>query len=118
MGFVIQSFQEPQRVEFDPGNLSHLEAFVWLHAHGRQHPTLRFRFDPTKYADAHTMMIDKILKHALPGKVLNKVYLQVKERTCKVRLVSSVEDSAVSLRPVGKHQTWDNSEEFYFRSRS
>lgn len=62
----IETYYPPPRVDFDPDNPEHLIALALLQFHGRQHPTIRFKIDPTKYGNVPTALVDLYLKHRLP----------------------------------------------------
>jgi hypothetical protein len=68
----IETYAPPPRVDFDPHNQEHLTALALLQLHGRQHPTLRFKLDPTKYSNVYMAIIDSFIKKTLPESVLNQ----------------------------------------------
>lgn len=68
---VLPRTTEHLRVaDFDPHNPDHIQAFVMLTQHGRQHPTIRFRLEHP-YLDVRAMMYDKV----------GKAYVEMFQRT-------------------------------------
>ncbi len=77
---MIESYQLPPRVNFNPNNPQHAEALAWMLFYGRQHPTLRFNFDPRKYANAFEMMLCEFIQNKLPKGTLERIEQQVHQR--------------------------------------
>lgn len=81
---MIESHQKPPQVEFDPSNEEHLAAVVWMFFYGKQHPTLRFRLDPTKHTTVREHMLHSVLKYWIPLRVQQKVETEVAELARKI----------------------------------
>lgn len=92
----IETFAPPPRVEFDPHNSEHLTALALLQLHGRQHPTLRFKLDPTKYGNVYMALIDRYLQVALPESVLNQALAYAESR--KPLVIGTIIDSPTQPR--------------------
>jgi len=70
---MIESYSLPNRVEFNPKNKEHVEAFALLLFKGRQHPTLRFSYEPRKYGNAFEMMLHEFVREKLPKETLTRI---------------------------------------------
>lgn len=80
MSMSIESFHNPEKVEFDPTDEEHLAALAYLVFFGRQHATLRFRFNPEQYDTAYEAVLKSFIKHYIPKPVYNRVYADVQMR--------------------------------------
>lgn len=64
---MIESFVNPAVVAFDPANEEHLAAAAMLLFYNRQHPTLRFHYDVSKYQSVYEHVLYETIRHLLPN---------------------------------------------------
>lgn len=89
--YGIETFEPPVRVDFDPDNEEHLIALALMHFHGRQHPVIRFKLDPTKYGNVYMAMVDKFLRSRMPIETIEQANRHSDSR--KPLLVGTIIDS-------------------------
>lgn len=78
---MIESFQTPPRVNFNANNPQHIEAFARMLFYGRQHPTLRFNFDPREHGNAFEMMVREFVRAKMPKNILEKLQAEFESET-------------------------------------
>ena len=100
--YGIETFEAPIRVDFNPDNEDHLAALALMHFHGRQHPTIRFRLDPTKYGNVYMAMVDKFIRAHMPADVTAYADNYAASRVPLV--IGSIIDGPMSnqIRPLNK----------------
>jgi hypothetical protein len=92
----LETYSPPARVDFNPEDQEHLLALALLQLHGRQHPTLRFKLNPTQYGNVYLALIDKFIRAYIPEDIQLQASVYAEDR--KPLIIGSLIDSATDVR--------------------